>query len=316
MGNWDKVQQWLQDKVFDPLEDKKMPVMEHLHELQHRLTWAVIVVGLLFVGTFFYADTLVKWLRIPLQNMFVPGQLKWMPTDLPLIPFVFLSPAEALWQNVKVAGLFALVFSTPYMLWQTWQFVVPGLHVQERRFVGPFVVISALAFYAGLSFSYFFVLPFALNFLISYGVEAGFIPQISIAQYVGFALWFLMIFGLIFEVPLAITLMAKLGWVDAPFLKRYRKWAFLGCFLVAAILTPTPDPFNQCLMALPMYAFYEVGIVSAGIFAGKRKTARTEPAEAAAGGNGQRKPGQGPRAKGPQSQEGEYVGVPGGGPRR
>ncbi len=314
MGNWDKVQQWLQDKVFDPLEDKKMPVMEHLHELQHRLTWAVIVVGLLFVGTFFYADTLVKWLRIPLQNMFVPGQLKWMPTDLPLIPFVFLSPAEALWQNVKVAGLFALVFSTPYMLWQTWQFVVPGLHVQERRFVGPFVVISALAFYAGLSFSYFFVLPFALNFLISYGVEAGFIPQISIAQYVGFALWFLMIFGLIFEVPLAITLMAKLGWVDAPFLKRYRKWAFLGCFLVAAILTPTPDPFNQCLMALPMYAFYEVGIVSAGIFAGKRKTARTEPAEAA--GNGQRKPGQGPRAKGPQSQEGEYVGVPGGGPRR
>ncbi len=316
MGNWDKVQQWLQDKVFDPLEDKKMPVMEHLHELQHRLTWAVIVVGLLFVGTFFYADTLVKWLRIPLQNMFVPGQLKWMPTDLPLIPFVFLSPAEALWQNVKVAGLFALVFSTPYMLWQTWQFVVPGLHVQERRFVGPFVVISALAFYAGLSFSYFFVLPFALNFLISYGVEAGFIPQISIAQYVGFALWFLMIFGLIFEVPLAITLMAKLGWVDAPFLKRYRKWAFLGCFLVAAILTPTPDPFNQCLMALPMYAFYEVGIVSAGIFAGKRRTARTGPAEAAAGGNGQRKPGQGPRAKGPQSQEGEYVGVPGGGPRR
>ncbi len=316
MGNWDKVQQWLQDKVFDPLEDKKMPVMEHLHELQRRLTRAVIVVGLLFVGTFFYADILVKWLRIPLQNMFVPGQLKWTPTDLPLIPFVFLSPAEALWQNVKVAGLFALVFSTPYMLWQTWQFVVPGLHVQERRFVGPFVVISALAFYAGLSFSYFFVLPFALNFLISYGVEAGFIPQISIAQYVGFALWFLMIFGLIFEVPLAITLMAKLGWVDAPFLKRYRKWAFLGCFLVAAILTPTPDPFNQCLMALPMYAFYEVGIVSAGIFAGKRKTGGTEPAEAAARGNGQRKPGQGPRAKGTQSQEGEYVGVPGGGPRR
>ena len=114
---------------------------------------------------------------------------------------------------------------------------------------------------------------------MSYGVNAGFIPQLSIAQYVGFALWFLMVFGLIFEVPLAITLMAKLGWVDAPFLKRYRKWAFLGAFIVAAILTPTPDPFNQCLMALPMYIFYEVGIISAGIF---NKKPAAEPATAVA----------------------------------
>ncbi|MGH7255213.1 MAG: twin-arginine translocase subunit TatC, partial [Nitrospirales bacterium] len=245
------------------------------------------------------------------QNMFVPGQLTWVPTDLPLIPFVFLSPAEALWQNVKVAGLFALVFATPYVLYQIWQFVMPGLHSQERRFVGPFVLISTIAFYAGLSFSYLFVLPFALNFLISYGVNAGFIPQISIAQYVGFALWFLLIFGLIFEVPLVMTLMAKLGWVDAPFLKRYRKWAFLGCFLVGAILTPTPDPFNQCLMALPMYAFYEVGIVSAGFFAGKRKPAGQEAAAEAAG-NGKRRAS--PPAR-PQSAESEYVGVPGGSPR-
>lgn len=268
-----RVCKWLDEKMFQLLEDKKMPVMEHLYELQRRLARAAVVIGFFFVGTFFYTDTLVKWLRIPLQNMFIPGRLTWVPTDLPLIPFVFLSPAEALWQNVKVAGLFALVFSTPYVLWQIWQFVSPGLHVQERRFVGPFVVISAAAFYAGISFSYFFVLPFALNFLISYGMEAGFIPQLSIAQYVGFALWFFMVFGLIFEVPLAMTVMAKLGWVDAPVLRRYRKWAFLGCFVVAAILTPTPDPFNQCLMALPMYAFYEIGIVSAGIFAGSRKAA-------------------------------------------
>lgn len=137
--------------------------------------------------------------------------------------------------------------------------------------MGPFVILSTLAFYVGLSFSFFFVLPFALNFLISYGVNAGFIPQLSIAQYVGFALWFLLVFGLIFEVPLAITLLAKLGWVDAPLLKRYRKWAFLASFIFAAILTPTPDPFNQCLMAMPMYVFYEVGIISAGIFNKKAK---------------------------------------------
>jgi sec-independent protein translocase protein TatC len=294
---------WLQDSVLAPLEDKKMPVMEHLVELQVRLTRAVIIVGLVFVGTFFYADTLVQWLRLPLQNMFIPRNLEWVPTDLPTIHFVFLAPAEALWQNVKVAGLFAVVLAMPYVLWEVWQFVVPGLHVQERRFVGPFVLISSLAFFAGILFSFFFVLPFALNFLISYGVNAGFIPNLSIAQYVGFALWFLLVFGLIFEVPLAITLMAKLGWVDAPFLKRYRKWAFLGAFLIAAILTPTPDPFNQCLMALPMYVFYEVGIVSAGIF-GKKRRPEAEPAKAAEG-------VLAPVAAKPAMGEGkDYVGVP------
>ena len=296
--------QWLQDTIFKPLEDKKMPVMEHLVELQVRLTRAVIITALVFVGTFFYADTLVQWLRIPLQNMFVLGSLSWVPTDLPTVPFVFLAPAEALWQNVKVAGLFALVAATPYILLEVWQFVVPGLHAQERRFVAPFVLLSALAFYVGVGFSFFFVLPFALNFLLSYGVNAGFIPQISIAQYVGFALWFLMVFGLIFEVPLVITLMAKLGWVDAPFLKRYRKWAFLGSFIFAAILTPTPDPFNQCLMALPLYVFYEVGIVSAGFFNKKKPEESAVPVVVTAA-------AENAKATGLSSVgEGDYVGVP------
>jgi len=310
MSDGVKIGKWLQDKVFTPLEDKKMPVMEHLVELQVRLTRAVLVIGLVFVGTFFYADQLVQWLRVPLQNAFVPSQLRWIPTELPSIPFVFIAPAEALWQNVKVAGLFALVLATPYLLWELWQFVVPGLHVHERRFVGPFVLISSLAFYSGLMFSFFFVLPFALNFLISYGVNAGFIPQLSIAQYVGFCLWFLLVFGLIFEVPLAITLMAKLGWVDAPFLKKYRKWAFLGAFVGAAILTPTPDPFNQCLMALPMYIFYEVGIISAGVFGKKKLVPAVAPA--AASPTSSTKPVPATAAGG----TGEYVGVPNVSPRR
>ena len=124
-----------------------------------------------------------------------------------------------------------------------------------------------------------------------------------------------LVFGLIFEVPLAITLMAKLGWVDAPFLRRYRKWALLGAFIIAAILTPTPDPFNQCLMALPMYVFYEVGIISAGFF-NKKKPVQEEtdgadvppltPATAAAGA----------AVRMPKSGDSEYVGVPTGNPRR
>lgn len=274
-SRWGK---WFEEKVFKPLEDKKMPVMEHLFEFQKRLTRSVVVMALVFVGTFFYADLLVTWLRIPLQNYFIPNSWEWVPSDLPKIPFVFLSPAEALWQNVKVAMLVALVLTLPYWLWEIWQFVMPGLHVQERRFVGPFTAISSVAFFLGLTFCFFIVLPFALHFLISYGLAAGFIAQISIANYVGFVLWLLVIFGLIFEVPLALTLMAKLGWVDAPLLKKYRKWAFLGSFLFAAILTPTPDPFNQCIMAIPMYFFYEVGIISAGIF-GKKRPEKDEASE-------------------------------------
>ncbi len=275
MAKQSQMGQWFEEKVFKPLEDKKMPVMEHLHEFQHRLTRAVVVMALVFVGTFFYADALVTWLRVPLQNYFILDSWEWVPSDLPKIPLVFLAPAEALWQNVKVAGLSALVLTTPYWLWEVWQFVVPGLHAQERRFVAPFTAISTVAFFLGLTFCFFFVLPFALHFLLSYGLASGFIAQISIANFVGFILWFLLVFGLIFEVPLALTLMAKLGWVDAPLLRQYRKWAFLGSFLFAAILTPTPDPFNQCIMALPMYFFYEVGIISAQIF-GKKKPKETE----------------------------------------
>src|SRR5262245_59716957 len=303
------INQWFQDKIFKPLEDKKMPVMEHLVELQVRLTRAAIITGVVFVGTFFYADQLVKWLRIPLQNMFMPGSLSWVPTDLPTVPFVFLAPAEALWQNVKVAGLFAVAAATPYILWKVWHFVVPGLHAQERRFVAPFVLLTALAFYAGVGFSFFFVLPFALNFLLSYGVTAGFVPQISIAQYVGFALWFLLIFGLIFEVPLAITLMAKLGWVDAPFLIRYWKWALLGSFVIAAVLTPTPDPFNQTLMAGPLFLLYWIGVFSAKFFA-KKKPVGEEPAGVPA--VAMVTAGGGTTSTGTisKSSESDYVGVP------
>ena len=313
-----QMSEWLEEKVFKPLEDKKMPIMEHLHELQWRLTRTVIIMAGIFIVTFFYADTLVNWIRVPLQNYFIPGAMEWIPSDLPKIPFVFLSPAEALFQNIKVAALFALVLAMPQILWETWQFVVPGLHVQERRFTGPFVIISWLAFYLGLTFSFFIVLPFALHFLISYGLDAGFIAQISIANYVGFTLWFMMVFGMIFEVPLVLTLMARLGWVDAPTLKKYRKWAFLGSFLFAAILTPTPDPFNQCIMALPMYFFYEVGIISARIF-GKKKpqeeagsqdistatsvmpSTQMKPATQGAGGRG--------------NADDDYVNVPESGPR-
>jgi sec-independent protein translocase protein TatC len=134
---------------------------------------------------------------------------------------------------------------------------------------------------------------------------------------VGFALWFLLVFGLIFEVPLAITLLAKLGWVDAPTLKRYRKWAFLTAFIFAAILTPTPDPFNQCLMALPMYIFYEVGIISAGIFNKKAKESKEKAEDVKTDlGKAASAPVGTPVPHTALAGDGEYVGVTGPSGRR
>jgi sec-independent protein translocase protein TatC len=291
----------LQERVFAPMEDPKMPLTEHLEELRVRLTRAVIIFAIGFALSFYFSVHIMDWVRIPLQNGFVfvkfsdqytldsiikhrnlseliawlsTGQfvMKWEPTDLQKLPFVFLSPAEAIWNNVKVSVAFVFFALMPYLLWEIWQFSAPGLHAHERRFVVPFVIISGVAFYLGLMFCYFVVLPFALNFLVSYGIDSGFIPQLSIAAFVGFNLWFLLIFGVMFELPLAITLMARLGWVNAVMLRKYWKWALVGSFAIAAVLTPTPDPFNQTIMAAPMYIFYELGIVGAKLF-GKQKSA-------------------------------------------
>lgn len=289
----------LQDRVFTPLEDPKMPLTQHLEELRVRLTRAVVILAIVFAASFYFSVQIMDLVRIPLQNAFVfvkfsdqytldgiiqhrsfgelmawlsTGQLvmKWEPTVLQKLPFVFLAPAEAIWNNVKVSMVFATFLVMPYLLFEVWMFSSPGLHAHERRFIMPFVFISSIAFYMGLAFCYFVVLPFALNFLVVYGLDSGFVPQLSIAAFVGFNLWFLVIFGLMFELPLAITLLARLGWVDAITLRKYWKWALVGSFAIAAVLTPTPDPFNQSIMAVPMYTFYELGIIGAKLF-GKKK---------------------------------------------
>jgi sec-independent protein translocase protein TatC len=310
-GRFNKFFKTLQDRVFAPMEDPKMPLAQHLEELRVRLTRAVVILAIVFACSFYFSVQIMDVVRIPLQNAFVfvkfsdkytldgivksgnlgqlvtwlsTGQLvmKWEPTSLQKVPFVFLSPAEAIWNNVKVSMVFATFLVMPYILWEIWVFSAPGLLAHERRFVLPFVIISSIAFYVGLLFCYFVVLPFALNFLVQYGIDSGFVPQLSIASFVGFMLWFLLVFGLMFELPLAITLLARLGWVDAVMLRRYWKWALVGSFTIAAILTPTPDPFNQSIMAVPMYAFYELGIVGARLFGKKTPAPEVAPAASTA----------------------------------
>jgi sec-independent protein translocase protein TatC len=163
----------------------------------------------------------------------------------------------------------AIFMAMPVILWQVWAFVAPGLHKHERRFAGPFVIFGSLLFLAGGAFALLVVIPFALQFLLNFGKEQGIQPMISVSSHVDFIIKFTLAFGAVFELPLILTMLSKMGIVTPKFLAKNRKYAVLINFIIAAVLTPTPDIFNQSLMAGPLCLLYEIGIISARIF-GKR----------------------------------------------
>jgi sec-independent protein translocase protein TatC len=234
--------------------DDRMPFMEHLGELRVRIMRAMY--GLL-AGTVIalpFSERIVDWLARPITRLGYE--------------LVFTAPAEAFWVQMKV-GLIAGVFiAAPIILWQVWAFIAPGLHGHEKKYAVPFVLIGSVMFLAGGAFSLFVVTPYALTFLLSYA-RPGLKPMITIQNHIDFLLKFTLAFGAVFELPLALTLLARMGVVNARMLAKNRKYAILGAFVAGAVLTPTPDAFNQALMAGPLIILYEVGIVCARIFGRK-----------------------------------------------
>jgi sec-independent protein translocase protein TatC len=235
--------------------DQKMSFLEHLGELRRRIMWSVVAIGIGFLATFYFSDRIIRYLARPLP-----------------VKLAFMAPTEAFWVNMKVAMIAGLFLALPVVLYQVWLFVAPGLLKPERRFALPFVVIGSLFFAIGVAFALWVVIPFALKFLMTYKTE-DLTPVISIGSYVDFVLKFALAFGLVFELPLAITLGSRMGLVTPEFLSRNRKYAILINFIIAAILTPTPDIFNQSLMAGPLILLYELGILSARLFGRRRRPA-------------------------------------------
>jgi sec-independent protein translocase protein TatC len=163
-----------------------------------------------------------------------------------------------------------LFIAMPIILWNVWAFVAPGLHKHERKYAAPFVIIGSLLFIGGGAFAMLVVVPFAISFLVTFGQEQGLRPMITISSYIDFILKFTLAFGLVFEMPVVITLLSMVGVVTPQFLSKNRKYAVLINFVIAAILTPTPDIVNQSLMAGPLIILYEVGIICARVFARKK----------------------------------------------
>ena len=247
--------------------DDKMPFMEHLGELRTRIMRGLIALLVGSVIAFAVSEKTVDYLARPVTKLGYS--------------LVFTAPAEAFWVQMKVAVILGLFISAPGILWQVWAFVAPGLHEHERKYAVPFVFIGSALFLMGGAFSLFVVTPFAIQFLLSYA-RPGLQPMISIQNHIDFLLKFTLAFGAVFELPLVLTFLARMGLVNAKMLARNRKYAILGAFIAGAILTPTPDAFNQTLMAGPLIILYEVGIVCARLF-GRTKAVAVTPAPAGEG---------------------------------
>jgi sec-independent protein translocase protein TatC len=237
------------------IEEGRMPFLAHLDELRQRIIVAVIALGVGFIATFSFSERIITWLARPVEP----------------VKLVFLEPTEPFWVNMKVALIAGAFLVLPVLLYQIWAFIAPGLLPHERKFALPFVVLSTVMFFIGASFALKVIIPFAVKFLVSYKTQ-NLVPTLSVNRYVDFVLKFTLAFGLVFELPLALTLGTRLGLVTPQFLSKNRKYAMLLCFVAAAILTPTPDAFNQLLMAGPLILLYEAGIVCSRVF-GRRKTA-------------------------------------------
>ncbi len=234
--------------------DDKLSLFAHLEELRKRIIWSVVAIGLGFVVALNFSDKIINFLSRPLG-----GKLN------------FQTLTEPFWVNMKVALVAGLMLTLPVVLYQVWAFIAPGLLPHERKFATPFVILSTVFFAIGVTFCLRYVIPFAIKFFLTYKTE-NLTPLITVGAYIDLVLKLSLGFGLIFELPLAITIAAKLGFVTPQFLSRNRKYAILINAIAAAVITPTPDAFNMMLMLIPLQLLYELGIVSARIF-GRRSPA-------------------------------------------
>jgi sec-independent protein translocase protein TatC len=239
------------------MDEKKLPLTAHLQELRKRLIFSFIAIGVGFVLCYAFADQIFNILAAPL--------LKVMPKGGSLI---FISVAEAFFTYMKVAFIAGIIVTSPFILYQIWAFIAPGLYQKEKKYVIPFVLGGSLFFALGVLFGYFVAIPVGFRFLLGYATDI-IKPMPSMKEYLSFSIKFLLAFGLVFEFPVVLVLLSKIGIIDAKMLARQRKYAILLIFIFAAVVTPSPDLISQVLTALPLIGLYELSILLSRIF-GKR----------------------------------------------
>lgn len=243
--------------------DEKLPFTAHLEELRSRLIKCFVAVAVGFVLSYGFKEKLFAILTAPLISVMESGETL-IYTNLPEAFFTFL----------KAAFLSGILLTSPILIYQFWMFVAPGLYQKERRLLLPVVFLSSLFFIGGALFGYYIVFPWGFKFFLGFASET-IRPLPSMKEYLSFSSKMLLAFGLVFELPLVLTFLAKLGLVSVEFLKKNRKYALLLFFVGAAILTP-PDVVTQIMMALPLMGLYEISILGARIFGKKKDKLETD----------------------------------------
>lgn len=237
-------------KAQTPPEEENF--ISHLTELRDRVIRSLLVILILFGACFYVAPELMKFLAQPLQHALPPGSHA-----------VFIAGEGAFFTLTKMSLLAAVLLSLPWVLYQAWAFVAPGLYAHERRFVGPLIILSVIFLLVGIGFAYSFVLPVAYKFFFSFAEKTGADVMQDLQRYWDFTLSIFFGFGLAFQVPVVEMLMIKLGMVSVDDLRQARRYVLVGAFVVAAVLTP-PDVLSQFMLAIPLMLLYELGIFLGG----------------------------------------------------
>lgn len=245
-------------------EDHKMSLTEHLVELRIRLTRSLIALGIGFAGCYYFKDRIFDIVTRPLTQV--------LPKNSYLI---YTGLTEAFFTYMKVAFFASLIITSPFILYQIWKFIAPGLLPKERKYVVPFVISSSLLFITGVLFGYFIALPPAFEFFVSFNNQY-LQAMLSFKDYLSLFVTFLLGFGLSFELPIFIFFLTKLGIVNAKMLSKQRRYAILVIFIVAAILTPSPDALSQVLMAIPLMFLYEISIFVSKFAEKKKENTETD----------------------------------------
>lgn len=233
---------------METFEDEKMSLIDHLTELRRRLVRSFIALGIGFFVCYYFKEWLFDIITRPLTSV--------LPKNSYLI---YTGLTEAFFVYMKLAFFASLIITSPFILYQIWKFLAPGLLPTEKKYVVPFVISSTSLFVGGVLFGYFIALPPAFDFFVSFNSKY-LQALLSFSDYLSLFVTFLLGFGLSFELPVFIFFLAKLGIVSAKMLSKQRRYAILIIFIVAAILTPSPDALSQILMAIPLVFLYEVSI--------------------------------------------------------
>jgi sec-independent protein translocase protein TatC len=259
----------------DEIESTKAPLIEHLIELRSRLMRAFIAIFIAFVVCFFFASRIFNILVIPYERAAGP---------LREIKLIYTAPQEYFFTQMKLALFGALFIAFPVIANQIYKFVAPGLYKNERRAFLPFLVATPILFGLGAMLVYFVVMPLAMKFFLSMEQHGGpgqasieLLPKVN--EYLGLIMTLIFAFGLVFQLPVIMTLLARVGIITTETLKGKRKWAIVIAFIVAAVLTP-PDPISQISLALPTIALYEISIFAVRFI--ERSRAAAEAAREAA----------------------------------